>query len=78
MVQDVAFHPSRPFLFVATQQHVKVYHLVEQKMVKKLMTGCKWISSVDIHPSGDHVLLGSYDRFVRIWVYGILNIEYHN
>ena len=66
MVQDLSFHPSRPFLFVATQQHVKLYHLVEQKMVKKLMSGCKWISSIDIHPSGDHVLVGSYDRRV-VW-----------
>eukprot|EP01042_Synura_sphagnicola_P001839 gene1839-2160_t len=37
-IQCVSFHPSRPFLFVATQQHVKVYHLVEQKLVKKLMS----------------------------------------
>jgi hypothetical protein len=30
-VQDICFHPSRPYLFIATQQHVKVFHLVEQK-----------------------------------------------
>ena len=65
-VQAVQFHPSRPFLFVATQQHVKIYHLVEQKLLKKLLSGCKWLSSIDIHPSGDHVVLGSYDRRV-VW-----------
>jgi ribosome biogenesis protein ERB1 len=53
-------------LFVATQQHVRIYHLVEQKLVKKLLTGSKWISSLDVHPSGDHVIIGSYDRRV-IW-----------
>eukprot|EP00605_Chrysophyceae_sp_TOSAG23-4_P000148 GSChrysophyteH1.ASY1.ANO1.171.1 assembled CDS len=61
-VQDVRFHPSRPFLFVVTQQHVKIYNLVEQKLVKKLVSNCKWLSSISVHPSGDHVLLGSYDR----------------
>jgi WD40 repeat protein len=61
-VQSISFHPSRPFLFVATQTAVKVYHLIEQRMVKKLMSGCKWISSIDMHPSGDHVIIGSYDR----------------
>lgn len=65
-IQTVAFHPSRPFLFVATQQHVKVFNLVEQKLVKKLMSGCKWLSSIDIHPSGDHIIVGSYDRRV-VW-----------
>ncbi len=65
-VQDVRFHPSRPFLFVVTQQHVKIYNLVEQKLVKKLVSNCKWLSSISVHPSGDHVLLGSYDRRV-IW-----------
>jgi hypothetical protein len=38
--------------------HVQVYHLVEQKLVKKLLSGCKWISSIDIHPSGDHIIVG--------------------
>ena len=61
-VQCISFHPSRPFLFVATQTAVKVYHLIEQRLVKKLMSGCKWISSIDMHPSGDHVIIGSYDR----------------
>lgn len=28
------------------------------------MTGLKWISSMDIHPSGDHLIVGSYDRKV--------------
>ena len=65
-VQCISFHPTRPFLFVATQQHVKVYNLVEQKMVKRLLSGCKWISSLDVHPSGDHVIIGSYDRRV-VW-----------
>ena len=48
LVQSLSFHPSRPFLFVATQQYVKIYNLVEQKLVKKLISGVKWISSMAI------------------------------
>ena len=61
-VQTVAFHPSKPFFFVATKQYVRIYHLMKQIMAKKLITGCKWLSTMDIHPSGDHLILGSYDR----------------
>lgn len=60
--QVAAFHPSKPFLFVASQQHVRIYHLVKQTMVKRLISGSKWISSLDIHPSGDHLIVGSLDR----------------
>jgi len=27
-----------------------------------LVSGCRWISSIDIHPTGDHLLVGSLDR----------------
>jgi ribosome biogenesis protein ERB1 len=60
--QLACFHPNKPFLFVASQQHVRVYHLVKQSMVKRLISGCRWISSLDVHPSGDHVIVGSLDR----------------
>jgi ribosome biogenesis protein ERB1 len=61
-VQVACFHPNKPFLFVANQQHVRIYHLVKQAMVKRLISGCRWISSLDIHPSGDHLIVGSLDR----------------
>ncbi|KAI9209593.1 NUC169 domain-containing protein [Polychytrium aggregatum] len=62
LVQRVLFHPSKPVLFVATQRNVRVYDLVKQELFKKLQAGVKWISSMDVHPSGDHVLIGSYDK----------------
>ncbi|KAF1336193.1 Ribosome biogenesis protein bop1-like, partial [Globisporangium splendens] len=61
-VQAVLFHPSKPFFFHATQRHVRIYNLVKQAMVKKLSSGVKWISSMDVHPNGDHLIIGSYDR----------------
>lgn len=61
-IQLVLFHPIKPHFFVATQQYVRLYDLMQQKLIKTLMPGIKWISSMDIHPSGDHVIVGGYDR----------------
>ncbi|KAG5264781.1 hypothetical protein AALO_G00257960 [Alosa alosa] len=52
-VQCVAFHPVRPFFFVATQRYVRVYNLIKQELSKKLAANCKWISSIAIHPGGE-------------------------
>ncbi|KAG3273388.1 block of proliferation 1 [Ictidomys tridecemlineatus] len=60
-VQRVAFHPTRPFLFVASQRSVRVYHLLRQELTKKLMPNCKWVSSLAVHPAGDNIICGSYD-----------------
>ncbi|KAJ8599635.1 hypothetical protein CTAYLR_005404 [Chrysophaeum taylorii] len=61
-VQAASFHPTKPFLFVATKTHVRIYHLLEQALVKTLTSSCRWISSMDVHASGDHVVVGSCDR----------------
>ncbi|XP_070604567.1 ribosome biogenesis protein BOP1 [Erythrolamprus reginae] len=60
-VQRVLFHPLRPFFFVATQRFVRIYHLLKQELTKKLLTNCKWVSSMAVHPGGDHLICGSYD-----------------
>lgn len=61
-VQRVAFHPGKPWFFAATQRYVRVYDLAAQKLVRTLQTGLKWISSLDVHPSGDNLIVGSYDK----------------
>lgn len=61
-VQTVRFHPTRPFFFVATMHSVRIYNLAAQEAVKTLKPGVRWISSIDIHSSGDHVLVCSYDK----------------
>ncbi len=38
-VQRACFHPTKPFLFVATKQHIRIYHLVKQAMVKRKYFG---------------------------------------
>lgn len=52
-VQCVAFHPARPFLLVAAQRSVRVYHLLRQELTKKLVPNCKWVSSMAVHPAGE-------------------------
>nr|NVI69880.1 putative ribosome biogenesis protein BOP1 homolog [Cucujiformia] len=62
LVQCVLFHPIKPFLFMATQRHVRIYDLTKQVQVKKLLTNSKWISTMAMHPLGDNLLVGTYDR----------------
>lgn len=66
-VQSCAFHPSKPHFMVATMRSVRIYDLQKQAQVKQLISGAKWISSVTVHPTGDHVVVGSYDRRVVWW-----------
>lgn len=62
--EAAAFHPSRPHLFVASRQIVRVYDLQRQEQARPaLQPGARWIAGIDVHPaSGDHVLLPCYDR----------------
>ncbi|KAH0558585.1 Ribosome biogenesis protein erb1, partial [Trichoglossum hirsutum] len=62
LAQSALFHSSRPVLFVATQRSVRSYDLVRQTLLKTLSPGARWISSLDLHPAGDNLLVGSYDR----------------
>eukprot|EP00898_Chlorokybus_atmophyticus_P006593 jgi/Chlat1/6935/Chrsp52S06612 len=61
-VVQVSFHPSKPFFYVATQSHVRVYNLAKQELAKKLITGVQSVSSLAIHPGGDNLIIGSQDR----------------
>lgn len=63
-VETVSFHPSKALFFVVTQRHVRVYNLVKQELEKKLTPSVKWISSIDVHPGGDNLIIGTYDKRV--------------
>ena len=81
--QCVLFHPSKPVMFVASKTSIYVYHLVRQVLLKRLKAGVQWISTMAIHPNGDHLLIGSYDKRVA-WFDLELNdkpfrtLQYHN
>lgn len=62
LAQTAQFHPSKPIFFVATQRTIRVYDLSRQQLIKILQPGARWLSSIDIHPGGDNLIVGSYDR----------------
>ncbi|ONH64662.1 Ribosome biogenesis protein ERB1 [Cyberlindnera fabianii] len=66
IVSDVKFHPFRPQLFVCTQRYIKIYDLSQQTLTKKLLPGARWLSKIDIHPRGDHLIACSFDKRV-LW-----------
>jgi len=63
-VQRVLFHPEKPIFFVATQNNIRIYNLAKSQLMKKLLSPMRWISSMHLHPTGDHLVVGSYDRRV--------------
>ncbi len=61
-VVQVAFHPAKPFFFVAARNGgVRVYNLAKQELAKKLAAGSA-TSCLAVHPSGDHVIVGGEAR----------------
>ncbi|KAJ9697624.1 hypothetical protein PVL29_009447 [Vitis rotundifolia] len=53
------FHPTRSIFFISTKKNVRVYDLLKQKLIKKLETGLREVSSIAVHPAGDNVIVGS-------------------
>ncbi|KAF2431132.1 BOP1NT-domain-containing protein [Tothia fuscella] len=62
LAQTAQFHPSKPIFFVATQRNIRSYDLSAQTLLKIMQPGARWISSIDVHPGGDNLIVGSYDR----------------
>lgn len=60
--QCAQFHPSKPVFFVATQRMIRSYDLAKQELLKIIQPGARWISSFDVHPGGDNLIAGSYDK----------------
>lgn len=61
-IERSLFHPKKPWLFLVTRTHVFIFDLKAQSVVKKLLSGCKIITCAQVHPNGDHLILGSADR----------------
>ena len=58
-VLSCLFHPSKPVLFVASENHVRAFHLVKQELVAKLISGAGSIISMALHPQGDNIIVGT-------------------
>lgn len=63
-IEVAEFHPKLPFLYVVTQTHVRVYNLQKQTMLKNIRANSRWVSSISVHPGGEHFLIGTFDRKV--------------
>lgn len=61
-IQKCVFHPKKPLIFIMTISHIFIFDLQKQNIKKKLISGCKRLSDLSLHKSGDHVLAGSYDK----------------
>jgi ribosome biogenesis protein ERB1 len=66
IIMDVKFHPFKPQIFVASQRYIRIYDLSQQTLIKKLLPGARWLSKIDIHPRGDHLIASSFDKRV-LW-----------
>ncbi|KAF9617492.1 hypothetical protein IFM89_036651 [Coptis chinensis] len=53
------FHPSRPIFFIVTKKAIRVFDLVKRKLIRTLEPGVREVSSIAIHPTGDHLIVGS-------------------
>ena len=42
-----------------------MYNLAKQELAKKLLTGSGVVDCMAVHPSGDHLIVGSEDK--RLW-----------
>ncbi|KAG2374307.1 hypothetical protein C9374_010877 [Naegleria lovaniensis] len=59
----VLFHPKKPHFYVVSTSMVRIYNLQSQRLSKKLKgQKCNYVSSIAIHPSGEHVLIGGFDE----------------
>ncbi|EFC50690.1 ribosome biogenesis protein bop1 [Naegleria gruberi] len=59
----VQFHPKKPHFYVVSTSMVRIYNLQTQRLSKKLKgQKCNYVSSIAIHPSGEHVLIGGFDE----------------
>jgi ribosome biogenesis protein ERB1 len=61
-IQRVLFHPTLPQFFVATQQHIRVYDLAKCQLQKKLFSGSKSISCMQLDTHGNNLFVGGLDR----------------
>jgi len=66
IIMDVKFHPFKPQIIVCSQRYIRIYDLSKQLLIKKLQPGARWLSKVDIHPRGEHLIASSYDKRV-LW-----------
>ncbi|CAL8104753.1 unnamed protein product [Calicophoron daubneyi] len=62
--RQAAFHPKGlPQLFVASPRAIRIFDLAQQKELRclRLDTSADFLSSMSLHPSGEHLVVGTFD-----------------
>jgi ribosome biogenesis protein ERB1 len=75
-IQAVSFHPIEPRIFIASRSAVNYYSLAPPQFIRKLRPGFNHISSLDIHPLGEHLIIGSYDKRVAWFDLNLSELPY--
>jgi ribosome biogenesis protein ERB1 len=66
---SAVFHPTRSIFFVSTKKNVRVYDLLKQKLIKKLETGLREVSSISVHPAGLlPILVGRFSSLLYLFI----------
>jgi len=62
VIGHVIFHPTQPSIIISTQMRIIIFNLQLNKRVKTMTVNTKFITSIDIHPNGEHLLVSSFDN----------------
>ncbi|ETO05515.1 ribosome biogenesis protein bop1 [Reticulomyxa filosa] len=60
-IQDVLFHPRRPYIYVACKQSIHCFDLSVCKLIGKFLTTLSWINTFDLHKEGLNIISGGMD-----------------
>lgn len=60
-IQSVLFHQSRPCIFICTRDHVYLYDLRQQCLVKRVSPGKNTSTCIAAHAGGDNFIVGGTD-----------------
>uniref|UniRef100_A0A2P2I0S7 Ribosome biogenesis protein BOP1 homolog n=2 Tax=Hirondellea gigas TaxID=1518452 RepID=A0A2P2I0S7_9CRUS len=65
-VTALSFHPKKAYFYICSQGRIRVYSLVEKKLIRLIKTNSasEFISSIAVHPSGEHFIVGSHGKRV--------------
>jgi ribosome biogenesis protein ERB1 len=63
-ITSVIFHPNKPLLYLAFRNEILTYDLANKGIISELSSNCTNITSLAIHPLGDHLIIGSEDKKV--------------
>ena len=57
-ISKIIFHPCKPFILVASMKFMVIYDLKIQQVLRKFAFESTRITTLDVHPQGDYILVG--------------------